>query len=333
MEVSNTVTLMGLSIVQARCVTRGLATDPNALYLIEITDGRGVLHNQWFKFPLNAMYNIRAPAYPQSFYENSLNEGATWTWRTMIQNIWEEMKDFLGPWPDLPSSPSGTPEGFWFKGVPGLIVLCNVLEHIGMRIAHTPTLSSPFRIVRVNAADAAFAATTATYVGNLEDDQEWLDIGAGRVPGSVIVMFQRRNSVYGTEETVTYKNDSMAQQWATKPMYSVEIDAPSQFTSGSGKHHIWSDFTVRYDDNSEPLAADVLEAQSIAQERVDQYYESVGPEAFMSRDYAGAVPFTTGSLVDGVCWYQDYSSNWHGWRTKIVYGPDPPWGELQSGAP
>src|SRR5690242_2574405 len=37
-DANNIGTLKNLAIVQAQCVTRGLAADPNALFLIEITD-------------------------------------------------------------------------------------------------------------------------------------------------------------------------------------------------------------------------------------------------------------------------------------------------------
>ena len=72
--------LTNLSIVQAQCVMRGVASDPNALYLVELTDDRGILHNKWFQAPITAFYNIRAPAYPQTFYAPSTNSGTPWTW-------------------------------------------------------------------------------------------------------------------------------------------------------------------------------------------------------------------------------------------------------------
>ena len=323
MEIGSTVSLRNLVIVQAQCVTRGLESDLNALYLIEITDRRGILYNEWFKFPLTAMYNVRAPAYPQTFYTASLNSGSPWTWSTMVQDIWQKMQSILGAWPGLPTTPTGTPEGFWFTGVPAWTALCDVLKHIGMTIACDLQNSNSFTIVEQGAADASFAALTTTYAPNLEDDLEWIDIGAGRIPANVKVLFRRRNSIYGSEETVTYRNDEMAKQWVTDSYYSVTIDAPDDFSSAVGTHYIWSDFTVRYDDSGNPLDADITTARAIARERVSQYFDAIAPAAYMSRTYAGAIPFATGSLVDGVHWKQDYS--WRGWTTEVVYGPDPPW--------
>lgn len=328
LEIGTMSPLQNLSIVQAQCVTRGVSSDPGALYLIELTDGRGVLHNRWFHFPLTAAYNIRAPAYPQTFYTASLNSGTTWTWSTMLQSVWELMGDFLGPWPGLPSSPLGTPEGFWFTGVPAWTALCDVLEHLGMTVACDLASATPFTIVEVNASDSAFDALTAANVPNLQDDLEWLDVGAARVPKTITVLFPRRNAVYGTEETVTHRSDGIARQWAMDPHYEVVVQAPSDFSSAVGKHYIWSDYTVRYDDDGQPLSADVTEAEGIARQRADQYYAGSGAETYVTRTYAGAVPFATGSRVDGVCWKQDYESRWHAWRTELVCGPSPPWPEL-----
>ena len=100
-----------------------------------------------------------------------------------------------------------------------------------------------------------------------------------------------------------------------------------------GTHHIWSDFTVRYDDSGNPLDADIATAQQIANERVTQYFAKVYHQTLgrMSRTYTGALPFKTGSRVDGVCYYQDYrDTDRQGWRTRLVRGACPPFPGLFS---
>ena len=323
MKLDNVATLKNLSIVQAQCVTHGLESSPNALYLVELTDARGILCNEWFKFPLTASYNIRAPAYPEVFHPSSMNGGTTWTWTTMLQNIWTQMGTFLGTWPGLPYAPAGTPEGFWFPGVSAWTALCQILDYLGMAVACDLTKTSPYTIVSVGASDTGFTELQDKYITNLEDDLAWIDTGAGRVPRTVKVLFRRRNAIYGTEETVTYRNDTMAQQWDMNPYYTVSVTAPALFASAVGTHFIWSDFTVRYDHDSNPVAADVAMANTIAQERVTQYFDQTysRTSGYMSRTYAGALPFTTGSQVDGVAWLQDYSNqSRHGWKTRIVRG-------------
>jgi hypothetical protein len=340
-DTNNVAALENLSITQAQCVTRGLASDVNALYLIEIIDDRGILHNDWFQSPIAKSYNIRVPAYPQTFFLDSMNDypaaGAgsktTWTWATMLQDIWQKLNTLdggavLGPWPGLPSNytVSGTPEGFWFPGVSAWYSLVDILEHIGLTIACDLTQTNPFSIVFPGTADTNFTNAQAKYKSNLEDDYEWIDTGAGRVPQTVQVLFRRRNQVYGSEETVTYRNDTQ-HQWEMTAYYTVSFNAPAQFALAVGSHYIWSDFTVQYDMDNQPLAADVAMANLIAQERVTQYFAKIYRQTagYMTQVYTGALPFVTGSQVDGVCYYQDYSSqDRQGWKTKIVRGDYPP---------
>ena len=335
---NNVGVLQNLSIVQAQCVTRGLASDLSALYLVELTDDRGILLNEWFQAPITASYNIRAPAYPQVFHPGSMNSGTTWTWATMLQNMWNNLNtidggNVLGPWPGLPSgvAPTGTPEGFWFQGVDGWQSLNDVLEYLGLYVACDLTQPSPFTIVSAGAADSAFAALQAKYgsasspLYRLEDDLEWIDVGAARVPLNVTVYFRKRYSVYGTEETVRYDSP----QWDMTPLYSVTFQAPTFFTGAVGSHSFWSDFTVRYDQDGNPLAADTATANAIASERVTQYFNRIyrATAGFMTQTYAGALPFKTDSQVDGVCWYMS-GDDYSGWRTQIVRGPYPPWPDL-----
>jgi hypothetical protein len=329
---NNVQPLGNLSIKHAHCATRGLASDPNALYLIELTDDRGILSNEWFQFPLTAAYNIRAPAYPQTFFPWSLNSGTTWTWATMLQDIWTRMSsELVDTWPGLPSTPTGTPEGFWFQGVAAWPAFTDVLDYLGMTVACDLTnATTPYTIVNIGQADAAFAALQAKYATNIEDDLEWQDTGAARVPGTVYALFRRRNSIYGTEEVARYDSPF---QWESGILYSVTVQAPATFTGAVGSHRIFCDFTVRYDQDGNPLADDVVQANAIAQERVGQYYNRIyrGTSGMMTQTYAGALPFVIGSQVDGVAYYQDYRfDDYGGWRTQIIRGY-PPWTELCSG--
>lgn len=333
----NVGTLSNLCVVQAQCVTRGLSSDSNALYLVELTDARGILSNKWFQFPTTSNYNIRAPAYPNTFHPASMNSNVpvttTWTWSTMLEDLWTQMSDFLGAWPGLPIGLpfSGTPEGFWLPGVNAWETFNDILEHLGLEIACDLTQVNPFTIVQSGASDSNFTTLQTRYLTHLEDDLEWTDVGAARVPKTVKVLFRRRNGVYGTEETVTYRNDDMAEQWDMKAFYTVDITAPSSFSSAVGTHFIWSDFTVRYDENSNPVNTDVTMANLIATERVSQYFGRIYDQTlgFMTQTYAGALPFSTGSQVDGVSWRQDYVNYpRQGWVTQIVRGMSPPWPEL-----
>lgn len=333
-QANNVGTLQNLSIVQAQCVTRGLAADKDAIYLVEIVDDQWVLHNPWFQTPITSAYNLRAPAYPQTFYPWSMNGGTTWTWTTMLQDMWNQMAaiggggQLLGAWPGLPSVPAGTPEGFEFTGVPIWTAFNDIIESLGMTLATDLTKANPYTIVSAGAADAAFTTLQTKYATNLEDDAEEIDTGAGRVPATVKVLFRRRNDIYGTEETVRY--DPIF-QWESTPYYTVSVNAPVFFIGAVGEGYLWSDFTVRYDMDGNPLAADTAMANTIAQERVTQYFAKIFRQTLgsMTQVYAGALPFVTGSQVDGVKYYQDYIDQGRmGWKTKIVRGFFPPFDDI-----
>lgn len=331
---NNVSTLKNLSIIHAQCVTRGLSSDSNALYLVEITDDRSVVYNDWFQCPVTVSYNIRAPGYPQTFHPGSMNGGTTWTWSTMLSDLWGKMNtldggNVLGNFPGLPTTPTGTPEGFWLQGVPAWYAFNDILEYLGMTIACDLTKDQPFSIVIPGNPDTTFTNLQTRYIlrNNLEDDLEWVDTGAARVPKTVTVLFRKRYSIYGTEETVRYDSP----QWNMTPLYPVVITAPATFANAVGAHYIWSDFTVRYDQDGNALAADTTMANTIAQERVNQYFNKIYRQTsgFMTQTYSSALPFVTGSQVDGVCWFQDYrDEHYQGWKTQIVRGGYPPWPDI-----
>lgn len=293
--------LSNLAIRRAQCVSTGLITDPNALYLIEITDRRGILSNRWFQYPINAQYNMRAPAYPQLYYSGSLNAGVAWTWSQMIENLWPSL---LGTFPGLPTVPANTPENWYFAGVPVWKALNDVLDHLGMAIAY----GTSYTIVNQGVTDAAFTALQTLYAPNLEDDLNWLDEGSGRFPKTVIVYFRRRQEQYGQEETV--RRDGS--QWSSTPLYAISVN--TAYTDGVGYHYLHDDFTIRVDYDGVELAADVATATTIATERVTQYLRTI--DDTMTQVYAGALPFYPGSKIDKVCWKQKD----RGWQTTIEMG-------------
>ncbi len=317
-QTDNVPAINNLCIVRARCVSRGIASDPAAIYLVEIADRRAIVSNQWFKFPTLSAYNIRATAYPNgTFLQGSMNGGTTWTWSTMLQNLWEQMTTFLGSWPGLPTTPVGTPEGFWMTGVSAWDTLCNILDHLGMTVVCNH-YTGAFRVILKGGDDAVSEAARIRYAPALEDDLEWIDVGSGRVPKYVKVYFRRRNEYYGSEETVRY--DSL--QWSMTPAHTVTTT--TGYDSAAGTHFIWSDFTIRYDQDGQPVSADVATANVIAAERATRYLLTIDPSRAVTRVYAGALPFKIASDIDRVCWYQDVTidDGWGGWRTRVVREPD-----------
>ena len=322
---SGKITLKNLSIVQARCVSRGIDSDANAIYLVELTDPIGILYNRWFQYPTTSQYNLRSPAYPDLFYENTTDAGAAWDWSSLVGDLWTQMGTFLGPYPGLPIAITDRPEGWTFTGCSAWEAMVAVLNLIGLEVATDLTQDNPYTIVQPGAADATYAQIAGRYSALLEDDMEWIDVGAGRVPKEVVVYFRRRNQYYGTEETV--RRDGL--QWVTNYVYPITVAAPAQFSAAQGTHYIWSDFTVRYDVDNNPLAADVATAATVAASETAAYFNRVyrNTLGYLWQLYGGLVPFATGSQVDGVCFRQDFR-DYHerqGWLTEITRGPQPPW--------
>ncbi len=322
------IKLTNLTVVQARCVTRGLPTDPAAIYLVQVTNVEGVLYNPWFQLPVTAQYNILAPAYSgpaPDYYSNTTNSGTPWTWDDMVGDLWAQAGGLLGTYPHLPTAPTGTPENFIFSGVPLWEAISGVLDYLGLSVSGlypTPTITVS------GAADAIYTALAAKYFPQLEDSMEYLDAGSGRVPSILKVLFHTRYQYYGTEETV--RDDG--NQWQTLPhgygpIHTVTVNAPAQFATAAGTGYLWADFTVRLDMDGNALAADLTTAATIAAERTSQYFSTIyrGTQGFMRHVYGGLVPFTTGSLVDGVRWFNtgkmgSLDERHAGWRTEVIRG-------------
>lgn len=343
--VNTPVTVSNLSIVTVKCVTYGLASDVNAIYLLQVTNNLGILRNQWFQYPVDVQYNVRAPAYSsvnENYYSGSLtgtNSTDAWTWTGMVQDLWNKSGGLLGTYPGLPYTPDTTPEGFSFVGVPLLDALSNITDYLGMNIAgNYPN----FSIVVPGAADTAYSALLTKYAATtspnfcLQDSMAYSDIGSGRVPGQMVVYFPRRNQVYGSEEVDRYDSP----QWQNTPAFTVTLSAPATFASAVGVGHLWSSFTVRYDQEGNPILEDVLKAQVLATDLVRNYFNIIhrGLAGQMRDVYAGALPFTTGSMVDGVRWYNTgYSSSgtledrYCGWQTEVIRGQL--WPEVRSYEP
>lgn len=315
-----------LTLVQARCMSRGLLHDPEALYLTEVTDLRGVVWNPWARFPINQQFNVVAPAYPGSYYNDSLSGGAPYTYDGILNAVWTTMSGILGAYPGLPQDPGEAGEGVILPGESAWLAFNRLLSYIGMQVAVDLTKTSPYSIVIPGADDNNYDITLRSVASQLEDDFEFIDAGSGRVPKEVVVYFHRRNQYYGTEETI--RTDSL--QWSTRAVHAVTVPAPLAFQNAAGRHFLWSDFTVRYDTDGNPLAEDVTTATSIAESRVTDYYNRIewGTVGSMRQVYTGAVPFAAGSQVSGARWYMDFQTGELGWRTEIVRNQGPPWPQV-----
>ncbi len=93
--------------------------------------------------------------------------------------------------------------------------------------------------------------------------------------------------------------------------------------SAQGTAYLWSDFTVRYDEDNLPLVADVLTAQAEAASQAQAMWDEIyrGTLGYLHQEYAGALPFVTGSQVDRITWRQDRRRERRmGWVTSVERG-------------
>jgi hypothetical protein len=326
----NTITFQNLYIVNARCITRGLASDPKAVYLVEITDKTGLLNNQYFTQSINVAYNIRSPAYPEQYYSGTLNGVSPWTWDGMVQDIWSKLS--LGTYPHLPVSVYTTinPEGWSFTGTSGFDALNKILEHLGCVLTRdlTKPAATQLGIVHLGDTDATQTALFTTYAGQLEDDEDWLDTGQVRLPGTIQVIMHRRNQYYGTEETV--RKDAF--QWSTTPTYTLPI--ATGVTGATGFDTLWTDFSPRFDENNAII--DAATASLVATNRAADRLAilSRGNNGYLRQRYIGTLPFVTGVLIDGVSWQhipladKKGKLTRRGWITEVIRTPMAPWPEV-----
>lgn len=284
--------------------------------LVELADTRWLCDNQNYCIPINAQYNVSAPAYrgalaPDCYYSASLNSGDVWTWDEMAGAIWGVMATQLGSYPGLPFSPDGWPEGWVFQGISAWDALREVLLRLGCAITADLSLSAnQFKIVQVGAADTAAAAviSAAESANRKVHDGEFRPL-ARLQPAGVRVFFNRQEQYYGSEKTIA--NDST--QWQTNSVYTVDVAGPSGGEPGI-YHPIRDDLPAIYAPDGTLTNTSLLATR--AAERAADYFRMKGTNGGdrQWKRYSGLLDMTTGSTLKGVRWVADNRGCW----TEIV---------------
>lgn len=181
----DTFTFANLFILSAVCVTPGRDEDPDAAYLVELTDRR------WFlrEFTqISAGYNLRNGYSGGDYHPATENGSVPWTWATMAEDVWGEAT--TDAWPGLPYTPHGTPEDWEFNHESAWTALHRILDRINCAVRYDPTLAT-FAIVKLSTADAAaLAATNALKARGVTWDADPYE-PASRLPAAVVVAFRR----------------------------------------------------------------------------------------------------------------------------------------------
>ena len=283
----------------------------DALYLVEVSDRRWLVWNPWFQASANKLYNVRARGWGTSYYDDSRNAGSDWTWSTMLQDLWGTVSTWLGSWPGLPVSPSGTPEEFKFQGVPAWTALCEVLYYLGCAVRWDAGLGT-YSIVQLGSADAAQDSllTKLENSGRLLHDSEYRAVTRGKVPGSYRVFFHSRRIHQGTERTTPKDSE----QWLTSSTYTVDVN-------GSGTegvlHPLWGDLPALYDATGTLTNAAALATRAAEIAADHQRHLTQGGGGRFRRIYDGACSVKPAGAVKGVTWRQ----NPGGIVTEVVRHP------------
>ncbi|MGE3410119.1 MAG: hypothetical protein AB7I37_25270 [Pirellulales bacterium] len=216
---SGTVTFPGLYIVNAMKVSGGWTGDPNAVYMLKLTDKRW--HARMSDVAIQV--NVRCPAPPATsgaslYYADSLDSGSVYTWARACQVLWEEIPNF-GAFPGLPHTPDGNPEGFQFVGVSALDALSCVLQRIGCTINYNP-LTTAVSIVQTGVVQAGLDLALA--LANRQShllDAEPFDVPAALAPQTIRVYFHKRDKNYGTEHNTQRTTGT----WVTESWHSEDV--------------------------------------------------------------------------------------------------------------
>jgi hypothetical protein len=182
---AGSVALTKVVVTRAVCVTPGASGDDSGVFLCELADRRWHLA----RIPVDKAYNLQA-ADGSGVLSATKNGGSSWTWATLVQDLWTVLG--LGTAPSLPFTPAGSPENLTYWGGFAWAAVNDVLERIGCQCVYDPR-DDTFTFVRIGTADPA---TDNTLTGRLDDVRTWDDYPAeptrGWRPEKVRVLFPRR---------------------------------------------------------------------------------------------------------------------------------------------
>lgn len=293
----------------------GKASDPDAVFLCEMSDLRYQLGGPHMGVAVNKQFNVRAPDYSAdatpatNYYADSLNAGAAWTWQTMMANLWATMSTQLGTTPTLPAIPDGTPEGWRFPGVSCWWALNRILEYANVAVLWNPTLqSNPYSLVAIGATDSASdAAITTAETGNLKIfDREYRSVIFGRIPGKARVYFHVQYGRYGEEQT-TPRTSS---QWATNGVTSIDVTGPDSASDPSVIVPLWGSMAALADKDGAITNTSALTTN--ASDVANGFWRMIRGRGglrlhkiFSGVLMNGSTAFVPGSSIRGVAWRQD----------------------------
>ena len=319
----NQATLKKLVFINASLVfPAGRVTQREDLMMVEIADIRYAAQNPAWGNPINKTYNVRAPAAAQTYYADSLNAGAAWTWQTMLDNIWGNLQGAtMGAAPQLPvgAALASNPEGFRFHGVSAWWAWTEALAALGCAPAVDP-FTGDVRIIRVGYQEGGdFANFNASLLRFANRCFWWTDVieaNWAKIPEKVRVFFHKQAEHYGTEKTTNW---TAGNQWAMDAVHSVDVTAADVSAAGAipglsitnldvgSFAPLWDDLPALVDFNAALTNGAACTARAL--ERAKDYYRSLfAGKDILNRIYSGPLQDNDlarpGPALTGVAWLE-----------------------------
>ncbi len=309
------MTVENLIFVRALCMNLALAGDTKAAYLLELADVRHLARMS----VLNASYNVRQPVPPATsgddlYYDETLSGGTTtWTWATLLANIWAELPSNVGAAPSLPSTPNGTPENMSFEGVSAWDALHYVLDQVGCTTAFDPT-TGVFSYVLLKDAQSGLAAAETILTNRLMYDYDPVEGNAARVPENVEVYFRVVDDEWGTDLDRSLDTSSFEDRFHVETVAS----GASGVIAGT-KVVLHDDLLAVLESDGTVTNQTALTNRSI--EVADNYVTGITTgQARDRKHYAGiTTDILPGSQVKSATW-RDYGDE-AGLVTEVLRGP------------
>jgi hypothetical protein len=246
----NTLTVKNLVVTLAEAATPGARGDANAAYRVELADPRLIAA---MGPPLGQDYNVRG-ACDGEYVTATLNDGAAWTWATLLEHVWDA-NGFFTPWPGLPAAADGVPEDLFFDGVPSYDALGDLLDRLGFALKYDPYFGL-FSIIEVAGVDLSTSAWLIRHDGGRLLDADPVEPRRVKVPENVRVVFPALPDgdagappgPWHTEDAETGYEGALAGTLATLP-----DDLPALYDS-AGAVTNQAELTARAEDRAAGLA-------------------------------------------------------------------------------
>jgi hypothetical protein len=185
---AKTYTLQNITLLNATCLSPGSATDPNAVFLLEVADIRFHLA----RIPINTGYNVWMPDgsdYLPVTLETS-EPGPpfpAWGWQDVVDDIVTQLGLVTGQFV-LPFTPDSEPQNLSYWGGFAWSALCDVLNRLACAAFYDPTTNT-FSIVRLGEDSSGADGVVAGLSGERVWDTYPVDPLRMWMPEFVRVMF------------------------------------------------------------------------------------------------------------------------------------------------